>query len=194
MPAKENRGKWEWPRSKWKIPLRTVFRPYCFPLSWLTRRKITETTRTSAVDRHVTPLHVPSSCASGHFRDHRAARTIHRFERYRVRWGEFSLSFKYTCPPRDRRITKLHQSLYSVNAIINRLKEPVFLHFFPYLRTYPSSFSIVDKRPREIRISIPRRGSGGNRFPWLILGRRHPFHPGRELFEEETTDALVSPP
>lgn len=54
--------------------------------------------------------------------------------------------------------------VYIALTIINRLKEPVFLHFFPYLRT-PSSFSIVDKRPREIRISIPRRGSGGNRFP-----------------------------
>lgn len=40
-------------------------------------------------------------------------------DRYRVRWGEFSLSFKYTCPPRDRRITKLHQSLYSINNINN---------------------------------------------------------------------------
>lgn len=57
--------------AKWKIPLRTVFRPYCFPFI---AADVKKNHGNDTYIRHVAPAHVPLSSASGHFRDHRAAR------------------------------------------------------------------------------------------------------------------------
>lgn len=57
--------------AKWKIPLRTVFRPYCFPFI---AADVKKNHGNDTYIRHVAPAHVPPSSASGHFRDHRAAR------------------------------------------------------------------------------------------------------------------------
>ena len=59
--------------------------------------------------------------------------------------------------------------------MINRFK-PVFLDFFPYLGT-PSSFSICTHSHVHVKLEFWFLAGEGNRFPWLILGRRHPFHP-----------------
>lgn len=72
--------------AKWKIPLRTIFRRYCLPLSrrnvaW---RKFTETTRTSAIERHATILHVHPCDASGHFCEHHSESQLIRFRKIYV--------------------------------------------------------------------------------------------------------------